>query len=81
MDGIFNFFKGLLVWFFILSFGGGLYLGLQAGSYFSYINIIENQKTQSPAELKYSFRHNIFYKWNKYAEPEEFNDVKYLESK
>jgi len=72
-----SFIKGFVFWVLVIVFCLGSFIGFQAGSYLSFSAL--NDDFNISKEVKFSYRHNIFYKLNKWADKDSFNDVKYLE--
>lgn len=79
MDGILSFIKGTLFWIFVIGFVAGAYIGGSFMGYFVYVDSVKHISELNTPEYKVQFSHNMFYKLDKWSNPDDFRDVLELE--
>lgn len=79
MNSIFSFVKGVIFWIFVLGFISGAYLGGSFMSYFGYVHDAEHASELNTPQYKVQYNHNIFYRLDKWSNPDGFRDVLKLE--
>jgi len=84
LGSIWNVLKSIVLWVFLLGFGIGSYITMQAMSYLDYNVMVLELKTNGTKKLLsdeylYSFRNNIFYKFDRWGNPDKFKNIRKFE--
>ncbi len=81
MQGILRFLRGFMFWFSVILFTSGLFLGAKFMSFTSYNLYKKSPELLTDPNYASSFKSNVFFRLDKWAEPEKYKDLLQAEKK